>query len=223
MKSRLVQFSAVVVGQSHNPSILNPDWVEGQGIVPKSWGWPVKENITTPPLSLVRYENGVVITVEQEKLQVTDPNVEEGPENSKVTQIASGYLNTLPHVTYKAVGVNFQGLIPMQTPEVYIRDRFLKPGPWTEVSPDLDAVGIRLLFPLEDGGRFTLTLDVGAANLPDNADAQPVVVTNANFNRTCSSSPTLNDAKEHLGKAMGDWANYHEKLHQFFELEDNNG
>lgn len=223
MKVRLVQFSSVIVGQSHNPTILNPDWLAHQGIVPKSWGWTVKDTMTIPPLSLVRYENGVTITVEQEKLTVADPNVEEGPKNSKVTEIASGYMNTLPHVAYKAVGNNFQGLIPMEKPEQYLQERFLKTGPWSEVSPVLDGVGIRLMFPLEGNGKFTLTVDIGAANLPDNTDAQPVLVTNANFNRNCTSTPGVDDAKHFVVLGNDDWTNYHEKLHMFFELENNNG
>ena len=62
MTARLFQFSGVVVGQAHNPTILNPDFLAAEGIVPKSWNWSVSETITTPPLAMVRYANGATIT-----------------------------------------------------------------------------------------------------------------------------------------------------------------
>ena len=119
MTGKLFQFSGVVVGQAHNPTILNPDFLAAEGIVPKSWNWSVSETITTPPLSMVRYMNGVTITVEPNKLQVTDPNVENGPGDSKVTEIASEYVRVLPHVRYTASGNNFQSLIHRDSPEEY--------------------------------------------------------------------------------------------------------
>ena len=75
MTLRLIQFSGVVLGQFHNPTILNPNFLETEGIVPKSWDWKVSKNITTPPLAVVTYTNGVTITVEPNKLQVTDLKV----------------------------------------------------------------------------------------------------------------------------------------------------
>ena len=62
MIARLFQFSGVVVGQAHNPTILNPDFLAAEGIVPKSWNWSVSETITTPPLAMVRYSNGRCLT-----------------------------------------------------------------------------------------------------------------------------------------------------------------
>lgn len=222
MAARLVQYSSVVVGQSHNPTILNPDFLALQGIVPSGWGWVVKEAITTPPLSLVKYENDVTITVEQDKISVTDPNVENGPEGSKVAEVAARYLDILPHVSYRAVGNNFQSLVAMEDPAAYLKTRFLKDGPWITGDPALNAVGVRLLFPIK-GGRFSLTLDAGAATLPDSSDLQDVLVVNANFNRTCSESTALADAVGALKSAMRDWKLYDDQLVQFCELEKSDG
>jgi hypothetical protein len=148
MKWRLVQFSSVVVGQTHNPTILNPDFLAVQGIVPKSWGWgDPAETVTTPPLGLVRYNNGVNITVEQNKLQVTDPNVEDGPEQSKAIDIATSYVTILPHVRYTAVGNNFQSVLPLPNAGEHMKHRFLKDGPWNTLPLNLDALGIRSVIP----------------------------------------------------------------------------
>jgi hypothetical protein len=213
MRARLFQFSGVVVGQAHNPTILNPDFLAAEGIVPKSWHWSVSETITTPPLALVRYSNGVAITVEPHKLQVTDPNVENGPRHSKVTEIASAYVRVLPHVRYTATGNNFQSLIQREAPEAYLKGRFLKDGPWSHA---LDAVGIRLIYPL-DAGRLTLAIDTGAATLPDKADQQTVIIANANFSRNCGDHPAHERVVEFLAKAMEDWSHYEKLLADIVE------
>jgi len=220
MKSRLVQFSFVVVGQSHNPTILNPDFLLNQDIVPASWQWKVAETVTTPPLSLVRYENGVSITVEQDKIQLVDPNVESGPGESKVPEIAAAYVQKLPHVSYTAVGTNFQSLITKDEPGAYLIDRFLKPGPWNaDATHKLNNVGIRFVYPFDTSGRFTLTIDAGAAKLPDRADLQQVLVANANFSRNCAPASMVKQAKEHLQKSQDDWVTYRDKLQSIFELD----
>ena len=207
------------MGDAHNPTILNPDFLAGQRIVPKSWGWEVAETITTPPLAMVRYENGVTVTVEQNKIQISDPNVEDGPEQSKVTDIAAAYVEILPHVQYTAVGNNFQSLIPKPNPGDYLKERFLKEGAWMKSPGDLDAVGVKLSYPLVPVGRLVLTIDAAEAELPDEDDRQEVVICNANFSRECGEHPASEEAARHLNLAMSDWNTYQQTLNSLFELD----
>lgn len=218
MKLRLFQFSSVVVGQAHNPTILNPDFLAAEGIVPKSWDWKVADTMTTPPFAMVRYENGVTITVQQDKLQVVDPNVEDGPEKSKVGEIASAYVKTLRHVHYMSVGNNFQSLLKMKSPESFLKRLFLKEGPWDNSGRNLDALGIRLIYPL-NLGKLTLSIDSGEAILPDDANKQPIILSNANFNRECTDHPAYQEVSDLLQKAMEDWAMYQALLKDIIKTE----
>lgn len=201
MEKRLIQFSGVVVGDVHNPSILNPNFLEIEGIVPSSWNWEVDKTITTPPLAVVSYRNGPTLTVEQNKLQVTDAILEGGPEASKVTEIACAYVRKLPHVRYTAVGNNFQYIIPRESGDKYLKECFLKPGPW---STGLDDLGIRLVYPLDDG-KLTLSLDSGSAESSAGENMQSVIIANANFSRECSGYPAHERVTDFLNKAMDDW------------------
>ncbi len=219
MKLRLFQFSGVVVGQAHNPTILNPDFLMVEGIVPKSWNWIVVDTITTPALAMVRYANDVTITVEKTKLQVTDPNVEDGPDKSKVGEIASAYVKTLRHVHYTAVGNNFQTLIEMDSPESFLKQLFLKDGPWNNSKRMLDAVGIRLIYPLRPG-KLSLSIDSGQAKLPNDANKQPVILSNANFNRECSQHPSFEEVSQFLQQAMDDWLNYQSLLNDILQKSE---
>ena len=69
MEPDLLQFSIVVRGESHNPTVLNPDFLAIQGIIPHAWGWKVQQKvITTPMVAMVEYANGVSLQVQPETL-----------------------------------------------------------------------------------------------------------------------------------------------------------
>ena len=205
--TRLVQFSVVVVGKAHNPTILNPDFLALQRIVPEDW--KVVQTITTPPLSMVRYENGISITVESEKLQLVDLGAGENPVQSEASVIASHYVRTLPHVRYTAVGTNFQSVAETSSPEIALKNRFLKSGPWDSDAHPVEAVGIRLVYPFSSG-RLVLSFDAGEAKGEDAeaGEAKRVIITNANFHRECEGYPSDHQVLEHLGHVADDWSMY---------------
>jgi len=221
MKLRLTQLSTVTVGSAHNPTILNPDFVALRNIVPKDWDWTVVETLTTPPFAIIRYGNSVSITVEHNKLQVTDAAVGEDPTTSKVGQIATAYVKTLPHVPYTAVGINFQGILEVESPETYLKNRFLKSGPWNTSPYPLTAAGLRLLYPLEDSGRLTLSLDAGEAIRTQENPHQPVslLIANANFHRDCQGYPAEEQAITHLAHLASDWRTYQALLRATLDIE----
>lgn len=205
---QLLQFSVVVVGQTHNPTILNPDFLASEGIVPKSWNWgKAVETMTTPPLSMVRYSNGVTIIVEHNKLQVEDPSVQKGPEKSKITEVASSYVRTLPHVQYTAVGTNFQGIIQLDSPSDRLINLFLKSGPWNNSSRKLDNLGLRLVYPV-DSGKLTLSIDSGKVKRPNKTESQSAVFARANFNRNCPKHSAHEFVSRMLDNAKDDWDFY---------------
>ncbi len=97
--------SVVVTAQFHNPSILNPDFLESREIVPE--GWEVEETVTTPPMSVVKYTNGVQWAVEQGKLTVAEKcEGEPFKGGHRVHGLANAYLRKLPHVPYRELRLN---------------------------------------------------------------------------------------------------------------------
>jgi hypothetical protein len=221
MEIHLMQFSVVIAGETHNPTILNPDFLTIREIVPKEWGWEVAgQTITTPPFAVVRYTNGMSITVEPNKLQVADLSVGNDPMNSKATEIARRYVSTLPHVRYTAVGINFHSIAEVPDPEASIKTRFLKSGLWDSPSHPLNAVGLRLVYPLS-GGRLVLALDAGEAERAngDRREKRPVIIANANFHRECKAYPADREVETHLSQVATDWAQYRSLLHDTLETE----
>ena len=71
----LRSLSVVILGEYHNPSIINPDFVVSNNIIPKSW--KIVETITTPGLSVLRYANGIQVIVDPSRLTILEERNEQ--------------------------------------------------------------------------------------------------------------------------------------------------
>lgn len=219
----LIQFSVVISGETHNPTILNPDFLAVRNIVPSEWGWDTGQVVTTPALSLVSYTNGLSITVEPSRLQIVDAGaaIEGGAPDSKAPEIARRYVGALPYVRYTAVGVNFLSALERADPESYLKSKFLKQGSWDSPSHPLTAVGLRLAYPLANG-RLLLTLDTGQAERADREPGNPVdvVLASANFHRDCSEYPADKQIDAYLAAVGDDWTTHKNLLRDILGTKD---
>jgi hypothetical protein len=206
---KLLQLSVVVAGAVHNPSILNPDFLELRGIVPKEWNWErASGSITTPPFALVRFKNGVAITVEHEKLQVVDDSCD-NPRDTKSAYIAMQYVKTLPHVHFTGVGINFQTAMQVQDPPQFIKERFLKTGAWDTPERSAKAVGLRFVYP-EDSGKVLISVDPGESgeSTDPKSPRSQVAVVNANFHVDCPEYPSDEFVIQALGRLDERWGTF---------------
>lgn len=209
----LTHFSVVILGETHNPTILNPDFLAIRGIVSAEWEWTTDQVITTPAYSVVTYTNGMSVTVEPNRLQVADANDGALPPESKAIEIAQRYVRTLPHVRYTAVGTNFAGAVDVPNSETYLRNKFLKKGRWDTPSRPLTAVGLRLAYSLPNG-HLLLSLDNMQIQRPEINQGEPkvMVIASANFNRECEEYPADEQIAGYLSEVASDWNKYHDVL-----------
>ena len=114
--------SVVVTAQFHNPSILNPDFLASREIVPADW--KVAETLTTPPVSVVKYENGVEWSVDQSRLTVAEQSGPEFGDSYRVHPLVIAYLRKLPHVPYRSLGLNCQVSKSQANPQQWLIERF---------------------------------------------------------------------------------------------------
>jgi len=146
LEVKLTSVSVVVVSDGNNARILNPDFLERNEIVPK--GWKTQNVIVTPPIAAVQYENGVSITVEDAKLTFSaNPAVFDWATG--LPRIVSTYLDVLPHVSYRAVGLNYtfssDNPTGKQAEEQLIRNT-LKDGPWLKFGQGITGVVLELQY-----------------------------------------------------------------------------
>jgi hypothetical protein len=201
-----LEFSIVVVGQDCNPTILNPDFLKYRKIVLEQWGWEVvNPPITTPAFATVSYNSGVTVKVEPTRFQVVDNKNAEDISQSKAVEIAQGYIRVLPHVRYTGVGINFRSLVEMEQPDVFLKERFLKPGPWDTEYNLLIGTSIKLVYSHDDG-RLNLSLDGGVfvRKQGDRANEVKGVFAHANYHRNCQGYPTDQKVLAHITRANSD-------------------
>lgn len=143
--------SVVITAESHNPSILNKDFLVTEGIVPKEWA--VRETIITPAASTVQYANGIRWLVDQQRLEISrelDVALHEYAD-SQIHDLAVSYVKKLPHVPYRSLGLNCTVSVMREDPLQWLTDRFL--------SVDLPDVKMHMM------PRFTADLDGAVLNL----------------------------------------------------------
>lgn len=148
-----------VEAKSHNPSVLNPDFLSRNRIVPQDWrleGPPV----ALDPVAEVSYANGIMVRAQFTTLKVIEwigPGVEGAtgePSGARAPGIVSRYVKVLEHVSYTAVEVTLRGHLEFATkPDVgrFVMEHFVKDGPWSTYgnsAPKLDL-------------RFTHSTDLG--------------------------------------------------------------
>ena len=174
---RLYNVNVVVTAEFHNPSILNPDFLKRHKIVPQDW--ETTETVTTPAVSTAAFTNGIKIVVEPSKMTVAETKIGNFGQKTHVHGVAERYVRRLPHVPYKAVGLNCQLSMVKGDPSHWVKSRFLKPGKWLSGKPVVRDVSLKLRLKTNTGD-CNLTLEAGKIQ-PLGGEAEEAVLISSNF------------------------------------------
>lgn len=209
-----IQFSIAVVGQNHNPSIINRDFLNIRNIVPLGWDWDVNDDqmIVTPLLAQVSYKNGVAIRVEPNKATFVD-STGAIPLDSKIPTIASVFVDTLMHVKYTAMGFNFRCIVLKPDPDTYLKSRFLKTKDLVHEDQAVRSVGLRFVYDIP-GGRMNLHLDPGIAERKDDdaSKKNPVILILCNCHRDLTDYPANTQIYKSLKDLGSDWTQFNQLI-----------
>ena len=177
MRIDLIEFSVVVVAQSNNPTILNPDFLKHNGIV--SAGRDLHREqppLTTPMFSQVAFEDGLVVRADPATIafmQAADVLAHgdiDGPT------VAKGYLKTVPHVRYTALGLNPKAVI-RNPPFARLSKMLRTEGSWMTSGSSTPGFELKVTYPLS-GRRLALTLQEAQTKQGDD-----VLLCTANIHR----------------------------------------
>lgn len=159
-------FSIVISAKQNNPTILNPDFLKINKIVPEKM--KLTETVTTPIFSMAKYsllesgekdrEGDITITVEPEKLQLLESCGGEFWDKYISLGVVKEYITTLEHVQYTGLGINWQAFFEQSDPDKWLSERFIKDGNWRTDKNKVRAVSIKLAFDIEDATCF-ISLD----------------------------------------------------------------
>lgn len=196
MSFTIINTSVVVMANGHNPTILHPSFLKTQQIVPFSDD-ELREVICTPAFSTVKYTNGISFLVDGPKFQLTDNYNDDYPhkklEDSKVAEYACNYIAQLPHVKYRAVGVNFLIFKENCNPEKEILVRFLREGTWNDDNLKAEALGLKFVYSVENT-KLGISVDSSIIKRKD-IDLKGILI-NANYHTELSEEQKSSEAIE---------------------------
>lgn len=176
------QLDIVVIAQKHNPSILNPDFLLRNKIVQEDWGWEADTNSTlsTPQFSQVSYTCGVSIQAVMERLIFTSKSA---VHFDAVCAVAVAYVNTLPHVSYTAFGINPTGhVLAASAAEAvsFLLGKVMRGEAFRSFAGGPSGGECAYIFNLE-GCRLSLKITCGAVG--PKSERKPCMIFNGNFHR----------------------------------------
>lgn len=201
---QLHELSVVVGAEHHNPTVLNPDFLRINGIVPPEWELGANP-VCTDPLARVEYANGVVIHAQFDRIIFAQEMLGRQDGDAVVANVAMQYVATLPHVRYTAVGINPKGHVRAESLEqarAFAVDNFVADGPWKEWNGRRASVVTKFIYPIE-GGTLNLTVESGSLTSRGQAIG-PVVLLSANFHRDLPNIPQP-DKVAHLASLIRGW------------------
>ena len=199
------ELSIVLVAKNHNPTILNPDFLKYNRIIPANWILREKP-ICIEPMARVVFENGIQITAELDKVIFLEPIKNDKDINEiNIPDIAVKYINTLPHVNYMAAGINPKGHLGFTTEDEaqkFIMDIFINKKPWGHFDHRPSNVGLKFSYKLE---RSVLTLAIEASlfNISPGKPI-PVVLFAANFHHIITGD-NQGTKLDNLSKIIKNW------------------
>lgn len=139
--------NVVVLAESNNPRLLNRDFLQRNKIVPENW--TATNVIVTPPFATVPYEQGLTISVEETKLQFAVDATRLLSWDELLPGVVIRYLEVLPHVAYRAVGLNYTLISddPFgEAAENILITSMLKSGDWLNFYGGITGVNLDLQY-----------------------------------------------------------------------------
>ena len=200
----LHEIAVVIVGKTHNPSILNPDFLRHNGIVPeemKPADGPA-DVVSTPLGARIAYESGLTIVGDPQRIVFTESVFGKSRKDIVCPDAAKSYLRAVPHVRYAAVGVNPEGHLDVSGGErTPLPGALLQDGARREFQGVKPSAEVELTYPMKGE---TVTVHVAVANVDAPVNIKGAVVFRGNFHRVIGAGP---DSLQEAVAAAGEWEN----------------
>lgn len=186
MRFDVTEIAVVISARNHNPTLLNPDFLRYNEIVDATWVTSEDEPpITTPAVSRVTFSNGISVVVEPSTITFAERLDED--DTPHTPDIAKRYLTALPHVDYRAVGINPRGHVNFGSdpnlPNRFISERVMALSAEELGTPPFDA-DVQLHFHYGDAMLNLVLEDVALRDDPN----QHVLLISGNYHHTASEA-----------------------------------
>lgn len=183
----IASYSIVAVGTGFSPSSLDADLLAEKEIVPPEWNWKVSDSTNVQLLSQVAYQDGnVVVRVERNKFLVTDSQITENKiEKSKISEIAKRFIQRHKHLSFTALGINFESVLEFDAATGFLKNNFLKSDKKITGGHNVHSVAFTMQYELQNGGLLSVVINEGT--LSKQNSSEPIeykgILCSANFHR----------------------------------------
>ena len=170
---KLIELSIVLLAESNNPSIVNPDFLLRNGIIDETWKLKAPA-VATPVLAELIYEGGLSVRADPERIAFVQELDGTSLADCVCPTMAEVYVGAVPHVPYKAVGINPRFFVESGDAGAAPVSSLLDgQGSWLTSNDSAPVVRITATFPLAAG---RLAMEVGGAEIlsPDGKPAYGV-------------------------------------------------
>ena len=177
----LVAFSVVLVADNVEPSTINPDFLRHNDIVGSDLQ-TAQPPVSTPVFSQVEFEGGLAMTAQPNRLDFIQRG-EALTEDLAVVDMAKRFLEKVPHLPYKAIGLNPTGLRHVESGSMGgdVASALIGEGKWMAFENASPTVLLKAVYAYGDR---QITMDVNdAEKLESDGSRSPGLLFTVNIHR----------------------------------------
>lgn len=208
-----------------NPSMLNLDFLKMTGIIPGDWEL-MAQPLVSDRISQISFKNGISILAQPGSISFREIVDIRGKKQSVAPEVASRYVEKLPHAEYQVLNISPRIVLPVPKPKdgarKYITETLLAPGPWLNFGKTPVQAGINLFYEL-DGCQLSMTIN--EANLQQRNQSQggiSAVMFSGSFSYNVANEneqTRLNQLAERLQNWKKDVDTFREIVHEKFATQ----
>ena len=201
------EISLIVAAQDLTPTMMSQDFLKFSGIVPQDWEL-AQQPVLTPNYAQLNFTNGVGINAQPRTITINEPLTNKKLEEVTIHQVASKYVEKLPHADYVGSSFSPKILLPFanepQAVRQYITGVLLGSGAWKHIGTATVQAGINLMYQLE---RCQLAMSISEAQVQKPQEA-PVtaILFSGNFNYNVNlTREQSGDAPTQMSDFISNW------------------
>ena len=198
----LGEVAVVLVAQSNNPSIINPDFLRHNEIVNADLslqGNPISSQL----FSQVTFERGIIVQALPDRVTFLQTGDSLAPEDILCPEIAKRYVEKVPHVPYSAIGINPKGYrylsaeVQEKVSNILIKSADMS---FKDVTPE---VHLKTIYQYDTK---KIVLDIAETTKKKNDDPEiPIMLFQANIHRDILSTMDQQDRIKKISEILTSW------------------
>lgn len=214
------EFAIVIAAPNQTPAVVNLEHLKYSGVIPMDWELARDPLYSAQTVQMI-FQNSVAITAQSNRVIFSQAVHNQEIHEIEVAQIARKYVQSLPNLSYEAIGFNPVGHTIVgeaeNSAQKYLSETLLAAGPWQDVEGDPAQVQINFRYNLKHS---QLNLTVSEAGLRNSDETfTRIVLFSGNFNYTVvGSDPTerLDSAHQSLDRWQADLETYQTIVNEKF-------